>query len=74
MEAKNNDQGISSGPPTVEPHQYFSSEGSPDAEITDIPDRVKLENNNTSYTNSSHWTSILDGVTCRPTIFEIKMC
>lgn len=28
----------------------------------DTPDRVKLESNETSYTNSDHWTSILDGV------------
>jgi hypothetical protein len=34
-----------------------------DGEIPGTPDRVKLENDATSYTNSGHWTSILDGIT-----------
>lgn len=31
-------------------------------EIPGTPDRVKLGDDTTSYTNSGHWTSILDGV------------
>jgi hypothetical protein len=31
-------------------------------EIPGTPDRVKFSNNTTTYTNSGHWTSILDGV------------
>lgn len=31
-------------------------------EIPGTPDRVKLSDDTTSYTNSGHWTSILDGV------------
>jgi hypothetical protein len=31
-------------------------------EIPGTPDRVKISNDTTTYTNSGHWTSILDGV------------
>lgn len=33
-----------------------------DAEIPNTPDRVRFTGDTTSYTNSAHWTSILDGV------------
>jgi hypothetical protein len=33
-----------------------------DAEIPNTPDRVRFDGDTTSYTNSAHWTSILDGV------------
>jgi hypothetical protein len=36
--------------------------GDPDPDIPGTPDRVKLENDETTYTNSGHWTSILDGI------------
>jgi hypothetical protein len=32
------------------------------ADIPGIPDRVRISGDTTSYTNSGHWTSILDGV------------
>ena len=32
------------------------------AEIPGTPDRVKFNGDTTSYTNSGHWTSVLDGV------------
>ncbi|KAI8934105.1 hypothetical protein NX059_008867 [Plenodomus lindquistii] len=32
-------------------------------EIAGTPDRVKINRDATSYTNSGHWTSILDGIT-----------
>lgn len=32
------------------------------AESLGTPDRVKFNGDTTSYTNSGHWTSILDGV------------
>ncbi|KAF2849055.1 hypothetical protein T440DRAFT_519623 [Plenodomus tracheiphilus IPT5] len=32
-------------------------------EIPGTPDRVKFNHDTTSYTNSGHWTSILDGIT-----------
>jgi hypothetical protein len=32
------------------------------ADIPGTPDRVKISGDTTSYTNSGHWTSILDGV------------
>ncbi|KAF2185483.1 hypothetical protein K469DRAFT_665085 [Zopfia rhizophila CBS 207.26] len=38
------------------------SDQSADAEIPGTPDRVKLENDATSYTSSGHWSSILDGI------------
>jgi hypothetical protein len=31
-------------------------------DIPGTPDRVKFSNDTTTYTNSGHWTSILDGV------------
>jgi len=31
-------------------------------EIPGTPDRVKISDDTTTYTNSGHWTSILDGV------------
>jgi hypothetical protein len=38
-----------------------------DTDVPGTPDRVKLETNETSYTNSAHWTSILDGVSLQYT-------
>ncbi|KAF2833531.1 hypothetical protein CC86DRAFT_277719 [Ophiobolus disseminans] len=32
------------------------------SDIPGTPDRVKLSNDTTTYTNSGHWTSILDGI------------
>ena len=43
------------------PHlQHLGEEN--DAEIPNTPDRVRFTGDTTSYTNSAHWTSILDGV------------
>jgi hypothetical protein len=33
------------------------------SEVPDTPDRVELDHDATSYTNSSHWLNILDGIT-----------
>jgi hypothetical protein len=33
------------------------------SEVPDTPDRVEVDDDATSYTNSSHWTNILDGIT-----------
>jgi hypothetical protein len=41
--------------------------GDLDTDVPGTPDRVKLETNETSYTNSGHWTSILDGVSMQVT-------
>lgn len=62
MEAKNGDHSSPSIFLANEPRRYVSSDQSPDAEIPGTPDRVKVENDTTSYTSSSHWTSILDGI------------
>ncbi|KAF1960470.1 hypothetical protein CC80DRAFT_544917 [Byssothecium circinans] len=37
-------------------------DGTVDADVPSAPDRVRLENDETSYTNGGHWTSILDGI------------
>lgn len=47
---------------TSTPHYHPSTESS-SSEIPDTPDRVELKNDATSYTNSSHWLNILDGIT-----------
>ncbi|XPS77820.1 hypothetical protein M3J09_009846 [Ascochyta lentis] len=45
----------------VIPHlQHLSEENS--AELPSTPDRVHFNGDTTSYTNSAHWTSILDGI------------
>lgn len=66
MGAKNGDHapGDVTSPPAFSNHSYTSvhSDESQDTEIPGNPDRVKLDSDATSYTNSGHWTSILDGV------------
>ncbi|KAF2709371.1 hypothetical protein K504DRAFT_502100 [Pleomassaria siparia CBS 279.74] len=65
METKHNESSvpaISSVIDSHEPRQYGSNDQSTDAEIPGTPDRVKVGNDTTTYTNSSHWTSILDGI------------
>ena len=59
MQAKDDEQ-MNPYPPLG--NQPLSTDGCINPEIPDTPDRVKLEDDTTSYTNSSHWTSILDGV------------
>jgi hypothetical protein len=54
---------VNCGTPTTPamPHlQRFSEDN--DAEILTTPDRVRSTGDTTSYTNSAHWASILDGV------------
>lgn len=46
-------------PTTAQPWQL--NEGN-DSEIPNTLDRVRFTGDTTSYTNSAHWTSILDGV------------
>ena len=46
--------------PAVPYLQHLSEENDPEIPIT--PDRVRFTGDTTSYTNSAHWTSILDGV------------
>ncbi len=43
-------------------HPESHSDDSDDPEIPGTVDRVKFDEETTSYTNSGHWTSILDGV------------
>lgn len=45
------------------PPQPYPGEASTDAQAAGAPDHVKLGDDATSYTNSSHWTSLLDGIT-----------
>lgn len=47
-------------PPAMPSFQQFGEDK--DAEITNAPDRVRFNGDTTSYTNSAHWASILDGV------------
>ena len=57
---------VNHGPPTTPgvPHPQHLSEDN-DVEIPITPDRVRFTDDTTSYTNSAHWASILDGVcTC----------
>ncbi|KAF1928492.1 uncharacterized protein M421DRAFT_147752 [Didymella exigua CBS 183.55] len=52
---------VNHGTPTTPamPHlQHFDE----DAEIPNMPDRVRFTGDTTSYTNSAHWASILDGI------------
>lgn len=46
--------------PAVSHFQHLSEDH--DAEVPNTPDRVRFTGDTTSYTNSAHWTSILDGV------------
>ena len=48
---------VSPTPSHTPQHQDHSSH-----EILGTPDRVKFNDETTSYTSSGHWTSILDGV------------
>lgn len=48
---------VSPTPSHMSQHQDQNSH-----EIPETPDRVKFNNETTSYTNSEHWTSILDGI------------
>jgi len=41
---------------TLSQHQHH------DTDIPGTPDRVKFQAETTTYSNSGHWTSILDGV------------
>ena len=40
-------------------HQHHDEDN---ADVPSTPDRVKFSGDTTSYSNSGHWTSILDGV------------
>lgn len=44
-------------------HQHHDEDN---AEVPGTPDRVKFSGDTTSYSNSGHWTSILDGVSRSP--------
>lgn len=50
----------SSGPPSYV-NGLSDDETNPD--VVSTPDRVKLEDDATTYSNSGHWTSILDSIT-----------
>lgn len=58
---KNNRSPLTVGGSPSSRHR-LSDDGA-DGEVPGTPDRVKLEDDATSYTNPSHWTSILDGIT-----------
>ncbi|KAF2471765.1 uncharacterized protein BDR25DRAFT_285369 [Lindgomyces ingoldianus] len=69
MGPKENVQGISkkcSNMPDALPSNigafYSAIEPSPEADVPGTPDRVKLASDETRYTSSGHWTSILDGI------------
>jgi hypothetical protein len=49
-------------PVQFSPGQLQHQNGDNNPELPTTPDRVKLSGDTTSYTNSGHWTSILDGV------------
>ena len=57
--------------PEVSPAASYTPQHQDDGhyEIPGTPDRVKFNGETTSYTNSDHWTSILDGV--RPSSFNL---
>lgn len=59
MSGKDSEQ-HSPGLSTTSHLEQYSDDERP--EIPGTPDRVKLSNDTTTYTNSGHWTSILDGV------------
>lgn len=59
MSDKNIDHSSSADP--VMSHLQHLPEGN-DAEVHNTPDRVRFTGDTTSYANSAHWTSILDGV------------
>lgn len=50
------------GSPALSTLSYLEQHGDDSAEIPGTPDRVKVSGDATSYTNSGHWSSILDGV------------
>ncbi|KAI0592681.1 fungal specific transcription factor domain containing protein [Pyrenophora tritici-repentis] len=45
---------------TISQYQYHN--GNHDADLPGTPDRVKFQGETTTYSNSGHWTSILDGI------------
>lgn len=51
-------------PPIAPHHAHFQlpHDSSADSEVPGTPDLMKLEEDATSYSNSGHWMSILDGV------------
>ncbi|KAF1849742.1 uncharacterized protein K460DRAFT_372178 [Cucurbitaria berberidis CBS 394.84] len=51
-----------SGSPALSTLSYLEQYGDDNTEIPGTPDRVKFSGDTTSYTNSGHWTSILDGI------------
>jgi hypothetical protein len=53
-------ENYSPGPTPVAHPDRCTDENKP--EVPSTPDRVKINNDTTTYTNSGHWTSILDGV------------
>jgi Fungal Zn(2)-Cys(6) binuclear cluster domain len=59
MSGKEVGRGSSTALPTPHP-QHLSEENN--TAIPNTPDRVRFNGDTTSYTNSAHWTSILDGV------------
>ncbi|KAJ4324418.1 hypothetical protein N0V94_001316 [Neodidymelliopsis sp. IMI 364377] len=50
------------GPATLAMSHLQQLNDGNDAEIPSTPDRVRFDGDTTSYTNSAHWTSILDGI------------
>jgi hypothetical protein len=53
-------ENYSPGPTPIAHPDRCDEEDKP--EVPSTPDRVKINNDTTTYTNSGHWTSILDGV------------
>lgn len=51
--------------PIMSPYMHLNGDNGPD--IPGTPDRVRFSGDTTSYANSAHWTSILDGVSQRLT-------
>lgn len=55
-------KGIEHGSPAFPSSSHVDQYSDDSTEVPGTPDRVKLNGDATSYTNSGHWTSILDGV------------
>lgn len=49
--------------PMMSQHTHLNEDNGPD--LPGTPDRVRFSGDTTSYANSAHWTSILDGVSRR---------
>lgn len=75
MDAKRNDASSEQTPFSAPVPSYTPtlSEDTIDPDIPGAADRVKLDNEETSYTDPGHWTSILDGVRTRQELRSVSL-